>query len=472
MPSPSQQNYRDRQQAIGNKPALVGDWFWQGYTAPGYGRIMNSAGTEVTAPVTGNAMTAIGTPVLYVPGEPVGTIRLKEIVASPILQAPKVKPGIAILYSLKNGDKREFWVKTAKNDVKVTEFDDASNPLEPVATVGGTTLWGEPGADLSQSDSKIIWRWSAFTITSDSDCGGGAATPADDPAVGVPLGGNELFYPGGFSRENIQDLATATVSTQFSSAAPYTQCGQQGAGYNIRDELVVAGITQAIGANNGSENQTAEVITPGEVVGIQPDWFRTPSSGPDKLYPGDENGPDNPPAGSSSPVYEAWISSKANRTYVIVKERQGDSSNPSGKFDSVHLATLSKAGVLAEPATIFDYQDSITVRPQNWRVNLEDYDLITDQPSTANACYDDYIDFDDVNFSRSKFYQIDLDQPINAGTLEDVLPGSEDITAELTTRGISDQTTTCTLATAQTSSVTVPAIDKTDITIEGIAYLP
>ncbi|MEM6432380.1 MAG: hypothetical protein AAF773_00765 [Cyanobacteria bacterium P01_D01_bin.115] len=79
MPTPQQQDYRFRQQAVGDRPRNNGPWFWQGFARPGVGRIRNAAGILIEAPTTGNASTPIGSEVLYVPGRPVGQIRLKEV---------------------------------------------------------------------------------------------------------------------------------------------------------------------------------------------------------------------------------------------------------------------------------------------------------------------------------------------------------------------------------------------------------
>lgn len=110
MPTPQQRAYNAQRQAQGEQPRNEGTWFWRGHASPGYGRIVNDQGTELVAPVSGNTMPAIGQQVLYVPGEPVGQIRLKEVITKRSARAVREKGdfvlelliGVAIDYSAPN----------------------------------------------------------------------------------------------------------------------------------------------------------------------------------------------------------------------------------------------------------------------------------------------------------------------------------------------------------------------------------
>ena len=419
MPTPQQNSYRARPAL----PPVDSAWFWRGHAAPGYGRIKNSQGVEIVAPVTGNAMTAIGSEVLYAPSEPVGTIRLKEVVVPTVpATARRIKVNLAILYSLVNEAKREFWIKTPKWDRKIFEIDN-QRVFRPQTSFGDQV-----------NDQTILSVGGTFTTRIPQ---GGSISFRESNTLSNPGGDGSVFG------ETITNLARV-------SAGP-------------------------------DETDTDSALTAVPGAGVSGGFCRT-----FQYRISDGSGSANNPVGTStitilnitSPTitntYEAWLSLSKRTAYVIVKELVDTPScgdpNPLDEYQKLHLISVNSQGT--PKVTSYDYDEVITTRPQNWRQASENYLKVEDQSATANACYDDFLDSDDVNFSASAFYQIDLAQIIESETLEDALQGSEDITADLTTREITDQSATCILETAATSSVAVPAIDKAGGTIEGIAYLP
>ncbi len=119
MPTERQRQYQIRQQQFAQRARDEDLWFWQGHAAPGIGRIVSASGVEVEAPISGNTMPAIGQQVLYIPGEPTGQIRLREVVLPSLRRQPPRPP-------------RADWIVSTAFSLNIDFLGGGSQPEEKI----------------------------------------------------------------------------------------------------------------------------------------------------------------------------------------------------------------------------------------------------------------------------------------------------------------------------------------------------
>jgi len=113
MPTPEQlmAKYNAQLQSFQRRNVASPAYFWDGWVSPGYGRVKDASGNSLVAPVQGNAATAIGSPVLYIPGQPQGLIKLQEVI-NPVEPVTIVEPGfgwVTVYFKPYPGTNQDVW---------------------------------------------------------------------------------------------------------------------------------------------------------------------------------------------------------------------------------------------------------------------------------------------------------------------------------------------------------------------------
>ncbi|MBD1918843.1 MULTISPECIES: hypothetical protein [Cyanophyceae] len=171
--------------------------------------------------------------------------------------------------------------------------------------------------------------------------------------------------------------------------------------------------------------------------------------------------------------YEAWISPAPDGVFAIVKHAEElffdcGTEGEIEEFEFTDLALLNQLGV---GASFSNGGDAVITRPSNWRVESEDFLLVTAQPPTDKVCVDEYLGSRIDALAEDKIYRIDLAQLIDGQTLQARLQTSANtVTANLSARTATSGESVCELGEETVATVQVPSPGRG--TVEGITYLP
>jgi len=334
----------------------------------------------------------------------------------------------AVLYSVENGNNREFWVVTPSYTVKVLEI-----PIE-----------------VTESPSISIGN-----AVGDSATVSGSATNGDGGSFGSISG---TLPPGTSVSFDISTTAVYTSGTGFVTArSSLTTSGQSSAGKNSAGTIFSSGSgsgsTLLFAAGSGSgvvvSQPALNVLASGSVSG-DASVTHTITSISSRITPID---------------YDAWISATATEVFVTVRHELDTD------WQHLDLVTIDSQGIVSS-STSYQIGDTVATRSANWRNNFEDFTPISGQPANSDPCYDLYENSADVNAqSNTLFYSVNRSQLVSGITLEAYLEGTAgSINVE------SDKITTInsggSCSTDSTDSISIKLESRGSDTVEGIAVIP
>jgi hypothetical protein len=420
--------------------------------------------------------------------------------------------GVAVLYSVVVGAVREFWVKTAKYDVKVGEIPTEEEiPWEPYDLPNGTTTY-VPGAGAA--DTR--WTWSLtgllnanLTVEMDiyektfSEWVIGTTETCrflGTEYVNVTGSGTQTFANGVYNVETGTGgrpgplmTVNRTLNKGSDNCGPATHTSTRGRYTTISNGVVANPPGSYFGAPTQIyDEDDVDIDRSGEPIIYGRNLFDLwiDSAGPihrpttavvKETYnynvtlnssvstPGGTVTPPDWPTGDPPPPppdplfapvpYESFISALKPKIFALIKSNVDE--------DDEEFGELAYKKLIGE--TVLDL--GTTADPDDWRglaVSLTPTAEIT----SSDSCLEDYLDIDDGALIDGNLYRIDIDQYVADydGFLRTLLETSPDTVAATLTTQTATSGETCTLGTATTSTVQVPSPGRG--TIEGITYLP
>lgn len=376
---------------------------------------------------------------------------------------------VAVLYSVLVGTVREFWVKTAKADVKVYEIpSEVEEPTPPVDVPPGWncadgvstySAAGGPYATQAASDAARI----PIHQPPQTTFSGGQGAASYDVSIGLSNGRSAYTrFRGPIGDFRITDGSDglvrrvqcyATGANSGSACTTFEQFGGQGGWRNFFNSpdmpagttITGVGITHVSSCPGSDSTDTSPGIITGYNCGTPP----APGE------PGSSLPPPVPPTMVPNP-YEAFISALRLKVFALIKSGE----------DGTNFAELAYKQLVGKTVTDL----GSTADPDDWRglaTSLTPTAEITD----SDSCLEDYLASDDGALIDDKLYHIGLEQIINGQSLRDRLQASSDtIPAALVTQSSVVENSVCILGSPKESKIRVPSPGRGEI--ESITYGP
>jgi len=366
----------------------------------------------------------------------------------------------AVLYSVVVGAVREFWVKTAADDVKVYEIANEK-------IYAAEASWGNVGnivagisADPISASGELFAGTTQGFFVSPTQAGTLTLPPGLSASFSVTVTGTHLQHGVGrilsarpliaVSDAGIEsttaDVSFTGSSTVGTSETRSTTIPRVNSGTKTR--IIDVGLYLTISAFSGNQQ-----------AGISGTCTTSVNSSPfTGLTP-----------------YESWVSADDSTIYVALKYLdewliEGDPETELDSYDRLVLATISRSTGDITTA-VFSIGDSVPAQESNWRGAINNFRLAENTAETDDNCTNDFLSSNDALLASGELFTIDLSQTIEGQSLQNRLQTSPDtVTATLTNRTATDDGDTCTLGDEQTSTVQVPSPGRGNV--EGITYLP
>lgn len=370
----------------------------------GDGKVQSLGDRPIARPIISNGAAKIGQPVC--PKGKFWDIK-PRLAPEPIITAPAIASKWAILYTVENGDDREFWLKTAT-------FNKLIYTIESVGT------YGPNSSETGNAYYAII------TILRKG------IDPVDGPFFSIdtersPLSGSGAEFEDG----------PFTVASCPSPADDPSRSN----GFYIKN---------ALGGTLSGSNECTD--PPGDNILIGMQMYNDA----DGLV-GDFPNPQEETLGVNVP-YEAHLSGSSKGWHIAIKSETTFAPNVTDpdEFAIVAIAQGKDSFLFTE----YENPTAIADSAENWKnpltqSYLAEADYVYDG---ADACVSDYIETNDINIvGETAFYQIDLTQDIDGTALQDLL--------EANSAAVSVTLATATLESNGSCTVT-PGADET-ISIKG-----
>lgn len=334
---------------------------------------------------------------------------------------------IAVLYSILNGNTREFWVKTSKFNLKIGEFSETT-------TLTPTISWGnEIGSSISNSGSlSASPNENASTFIS----GGSIICPVGT-LVSLSITTTAQLISGGQTRIGVVRSSMSNIPSSLVSAFVPTDSE--------------SGSSGVIGPNISTPTAKARTALIGAVLSSGRNNAGFPSS---ISFSGTvTHTVSNIISHTRTTPYEAWLSSNKDEIFVTIKYLEetlleGDTATENDTFDRVRVVRINNTGTVISN-TLYSSGDAIPANADNWRDVLNNFADAGNQAPSGDACIESYKLSSNSNLFEGMLYTV------NGDTLA-------------TRSAVSGET--CLLGNVSESEVKTPTVDVG--TVEGISFHP
>lgn len=324
---------------------------------------------------------------------------------------------VAVLYSVVAGEVREFWVKTAKFDVKVHEIS-TQKTATPFFSWGDAIGQSTTASGSFTTANDIAYFGDDYVICPPGTAAGLIVETTAQWLSGV---GRRAVVQSSLTNDGnsivLSFFPTNTGSGSTVVSGPGAGGGDlaKGRRFIVRAEFFLDSGTATV-SWSGSVTHTISSIFGGWLVPV---------------------------------AYEAWISATPTNIYVIIKYLQGFLVvDDAEDFDSLQLITLNRAGDILSSAA-YVVGDTVPVNTSNWRDSFSNFLAVANQSASGDSCVDTHRTNTSANLFDGNLYTV------SGGSLSTQSATSEE---------------TCNLGSATTSMVKVPSPDRG--TVEGISYTP
>jgi hypothetical protein len=333
---------------------------------------------------------------------------------------------VAVLYSVVAGEVREFWVKTAKVDVKVHEIPlETVRDFDPEGVDSGSPppngmLWGPAFRIFDMNCTTGEVNSSSITVAASNDVPsyyalGGYPIPSGAPYVALGRWQQDFISPNGIFLSSF----TAYVPVLHD----YQPCSFFGSPEIISPPPVYLGIRFR---NVGDPEPNTEDYEPPKV-------------------------PDGP-----NP-YEAFISQYSPKVFTLIKSGLNNEDEEFGELKYQSLIVEELTDLEGTPNSDDWRGPSVSLTPT---IEIEDSD----------SCVEELLANSSASILEKTLYSVDLEQGINGQTLKSLLETSEKkVTAILTTQTLNSGVE-CVFGPPKESKIKVPSPGRG--TVEGISYTP
>jgi hypothetical protein len=357
---------------------------------------------------------------------------------------PDPLPDFAILYSLVNGAKREFWLRTRSQEVKVLELDAIQTeeitltlPSEQIGPIKCQTL-ASPGGTTQIVRQSNVWTNNTGATFVFQSTGFVSLTES---------GGNNpfIFIDCGAI---VEILAQSPNSNNFSLEFAISVDASRGESNSNTTPSTLGSFSVAPSKSVIFRHYAGFVAQcPIETSIFEPDtYFSTGNL-------------TSVGVAEKNLEYEAYLSSANGSPLIFIK--YGWSADYTNIF--------YMKGKVSENAQALESPDLPASDPLDWRVGVINYN-----PGSASGngvCVDQYSTTNDVLLKRGKVYEIDLDQDIEGQTLTSILEagasGAVKVDVKVTPY---TENGSCSLGdeTIQTLNLKIPSQANT---VEGIVFM-
>lgn len=379
----------------------------------------------------------------------------------------KIMGTVAVLYSVVVGAMREFWVKTARADVKVHEIP-ISFEFTPTTSIGGVGSSATFSGTVNEGKSINLLK----DLTGIAPVGGyfrltgtysfNWTGPSSRP------GGNRN---SAWTNETVdQDGQLLPGRVGWSSFFGLNTSSSGTWGNDVLFRMPPSSDFLFTASDRGLNCIQAfwpwNYISPGVPYAASATWSLT-------VTISEYFGPS-----TVANTYASWISNDGNDIFITVKDSHSldcgftpaESISESIK-PTVDGIEFQKLSLLDDNAvgTFYEQGDTVLRREANWRNVQEAFTLLP--LDSEDSCIDSFANNPVANLIAPNIYSINLNQVISGSTLRNRLQTSPDtVAATLTTQTATNEGESCTLGTSTESTVQVPSPGRG--TIEGITYIP
>lgn len=450
---------------------------------------------------------------------------------SPSLYNPRRGPSFAILYSLVNGDNREFWLRGKSQEVKILEFpkegqsascptgdgggqdfflpnplcDGVSSEIRNALTVGAgptpTTvspviynLWnsvipvpaniGSFFVAVNISFGRTFWANGARTVNPYTFNGSASLSLLQTETVNGQTfykyrheeQGTHVYSPGNLAVNRRCPVFSFTWTqnnrtTDTNVIRPANIANLSGSFAWILNSPGLSPTNPVFGAQTSGASQGVNGPV-GEITDgyLTVNYITIYSTGdPDDGTPV----MNNPGSGSSTPFDPSIACQKgtSDRLYEAYTSTSGKQPISAIKYgeETPYSDLFYLKGTTPADAQEVTNPTLPTPESDDWRVGVLTYDAGAE---TGNgACVDSYAAVEDVRLKGGKVYEIDLDQDINGQTLRSILESGNGGTVKAAyTETPYSENGSCILGTAKSHKIKlkIPSVANT---VEGIVLL-
>jgi hypothetical protein len=357
-----------------------------------------------------------------------------ERIVTSVRRRPRVEEkqsNAVVFYSFETGNKREFWLKSARYNLKVLEID-RTYPYTPWISLG----------DVGSSATFSVGGFHTWA----SGTGSSAAFTSGAVSVRVPAG----------------SVSARVDQTAYygSGVGSVTVIGGSGGNAQASNPVVSGvrffNITPGVGEQFkcatffGIELVVRSFFFGGTVSGSGTATWTVTSISP----------------GTRTNSYEAGIAVASKTVFLIIKEQRevprcGIQEDPPEEYQKVHLITVSKGGSFSK--TTFEYDEAVTPRANNWRNFQENYAKAEDS-SSDNPCFDAEKIGNAANFEAGFKTSV----VFGPNTLNDIKNSTGTVSTQFTKSQFEVVISACETTEVGTQNLKVPAINKPSATIEGV----